>query len=94
MVCLIRGDGDAAAKGLELLVQNLSRLDESNEEDAKGVNTTMGVLENLLEVRAFVLAVAMNSLDSPMYPMAVDRRQQHCWEDGRGARPRLSCCFC
>lgn len=38
-------------KGLELLVQNLSRLDESNEEDAKGVNTTMGVLENLLEVR-------------------------------------------
>ncbi|CAN0242660.1 unnamed protein product, partial [Discosporangium mesarthrocarpum] len=37
-------------QGLELLVQNLSRLDESNEEDAKGVNTTMGVLENLLEV--------------------------------------------
>ncbi|CBJ28776.1 conserved unknown protein [Ectocarpus siliculosus] len=37
--------------GLELLVQNLSRLDESNEEDAKGVNTTMGVLENLLEAR-------------------------------------------
>lgn len=31
-------------------MQNLSRLDESNEEDAKGVNTTMGVLENLLEV--------------------------------------------
>ncbi|CAM9638437.1 unnamed protein product [Ectocarpus fasciculatus] len=38
-------------QGLELLVQNLSRLDESNEEDAKGVNTTMGVLENLLEAR-------------------------------------------
>lgn len=36
-------------QGLELLVQNLSRLDESNDEDAKGVNTTMGVLENLLE---------------------------------------------
>lgn len=40
----------ALLQGLELLVQNLSRLDESNEEDAKGVNTTMGVLENLLEV--------------------------------------------
>eukprot|EP00904_Undaria_pinnatifida_P000363 jgi/Undpi1/10327/HiC_scaffold_28.g12777.m1 len=38
-------------QGLELLVQNLSRLDEANEEDAKGVNTTMGVLENLLEAR-------------------------------------------
>ena len=38
------------AQGLELLVQNLSRLDETYEEDAKGVNTTMGVLENLLEV--------------------------------------------
>lgn len=33
-------------------MQNLSRLDEANEEDAKGVNTTMGVLENLLEVWA------------------------------------------
>lgn len=41
---------DSDEQGLELLVQNLSRLDESNEEDAKGVNTTMGVLENLLEV--------------------------------------------
>lgn len=41
-------------QGLELLVQNLSRLDESNEEDAKGVNTTMGVLENLLEVCVFM----------------------------------------
>ncbi|CAN0444704.1 unnamed protein product [Ascophyllum nodosum] len=38
-------------QGLELLVQNLSRLDETYEEDAKGVNTTMGVLENLLEAR-------------------------------------------
>lgn len=45
-------------KGLELLVQNLSRLDESNEEDAKGVNTTMGVLENLLEVCSFLLSFA------------------------------------
>lgn len=34
-------------------MQNLSRLDESNEEDAKGVNTTMGVLENLLEVHVY-----------------------------------------
>ena len=51
----------ALLQGLELLVQNLSRLDESNEEDAKGVNTTMGVLENLLEVhRCLCVCVRMS----------------------------------
>lgn len=39
-------------------MQNLSRLDESNEEDAKGVNTTMGVLENLLEVGGVFFALS------------------------------------
>jgi beta-catenin-like protein 1 len=38
-------------QGLELLVQNLNRLDESkNEEDAQGVYNTLGVIENLIEV--------------------------------------------
>jgi beta-catenin-like protein 1 len=36
---------------LELIVQNLSRLDESNEEDAAGVHNTLGIIENLIEVR-------------------------------------------
>ncbi|CAM9463938.1 unnamed protein product [Chrysoparadoxa australica] len=38
-------------QGLELLVQNLARLDEAQEEDAKGVYATLGVMEGLLEVR-------------------------------------------
>lgn len=45
---------DALAKdppGLELLVQNLFRLDESNNEDAQGVHDTFAILENILEVR-------------------------------------------
>ena len=37
--------------GLELIVQNLSRLDESNEEDAQGVHSSLGCIENLVEVR-------------------------------------------
>ncbi len=40
------------AQGLELLVQNLARLDESNStEDFDGVHATLSVLENLSEVR-------------------------------------------
>lgn len=49
-------------------MQNLSRLDESNEEDAKGVNTTMGVLENLLEVILEMLILGFSSHCSVMYP--------------------------
>ncbi|KAG5177688.1 Catenin-beta-like protein [Tribonema minus] len=48
-VCVV--DAVVEAHGLALLVQNLSRLDESNEDDARGVYATMGVLENLLEVK-------------------------------------------
>jgi hypothetical protein len=51
-MCIV--DAISNAHGLELLVQNLSRLDESSEEDAKGVNVSLGVLENLLEVRLAV----------------------------------------
>ncbi len=41
-----------AAQGLELIVQNLSRLDERNEEDAQGVQQTLNVIENLVELDA------------------------------------------
>lgn len=41
--------------GLELLVQNFSRLDESSEEDAQGVHYTMQIIENLSEVSSFWL---------------------------------------
>lgn len=39
-------------QGFELLVQNLSRLDESNDEDAQGVHNTMAIFENILEIQA------------------------------------------
>lgn len=37
--------------GLELLVQNLFRLDESNNEDAQGVYNTFAILENIVEIK-------------------------------------------
>ena len=44
---------DELLKGqlLELLVQNLSRMDETNEEDSQGVHDSFSILENLLEIR-------------------------------------------
>lgn len=36
--------------GLELLIANLQRLDETHEEDRQGVFNTLGVIENLSEV--------------------------------------------
>eukprot|EP01041_Mallomonas_annulata_P009997 gene9997-20795_t len=39
--CLV--DALLKGQGLELIIQNLSRLDESNEEDAQGVFNTMGI---------------------------------------------------
>lgn len=44
-------DAFVAGQGLELVVQNLSRLDESSEEDAQGVHHSMSILENLVEIR-------------------------------------------
>ena len=43
---------------LQLLVQNLGRLDEAEEEDAAGVHRTLSILESLLEARP-ALAEAM-----------------------------------
>lgn len=39
-----------AGQGLELIVQNLSRLDENNEEDAQGVHNSLAIIENLVEI--------------------------------------------
>mgnify|MGYP003386555827 FL=1 len=47
-MCVV--DSFLEGQGLELLVQNLTRLDESSEEDAEGVHNTMAVLENLMEI--------------------------------------------
>ena len=52
---------DALAKNqaLELLVQNINRLNEgSSDEDAKGVFNTLGIFENLIEARSEI-AVAL-----------------------------------
>lgn len=55
-ICVV--DALVDAHGLELLVQNLARLDETHEEDARGVSLTLGVIDNLLEVRP-VLGVTL-----------------------------------
>jgi beta-catenin-like protein 1 len=44
-------DALLANQGLELIVQNLSRLDEANDEDAQGVYNSMGIIENLVELK-------------------------------------------
>ncbi|CAM9534144.1 unnamed protein product, partial [Heterosigma akashiwo] len=41
----------AENQGLELLLQNLARLDEASEEDAQGVFNTLQILENLIEIQ-------------------------------------------
>ena len=35
--------------GLELVAQNLSRLDEENDQDAEGVHNSLSIIENVLE---------------------------------------------
>lgn len=37
-------------QGIELIIQNLSRLDESSEEDAQGVQNTLTIIENLVDI--------------------------------------------
>lgn len=43
-------DAFRESQGFELVVQNLSRLDESNEEDAQGVQQSLAIIENLVEI--------------------------------------------
>jgi beta-catenin-like protein 1 len=47
-------------QGLELLVQNLGRLDEEKDDDARGVNTTLSVFENIHEARPSLAAAVAN----------------------------------
>lgn len=42
------------SQGLELVVQNLSRLNESSDEDAQGVQQSLSILENLVELDASI----------------------------------------
>lgn len=44
-------DALLSGQGLELVVQNLGRLDEASEEDAQGVYNTLAIVENLVEIR-------------------------------------------
>lgn len=48
-ICIV--DAILDNQGLELVVQNLSRLDEANEEDAQGVYNSMAILDNLVDLR-------------------------------------------
>jgi beta-catenin-like protein 1 len=41
-------------QGLELIVQNLNRLDEENEEDAQGVQQILSIIESLTDLRPSV----------------------------------------
>jgi beta-catenin-like protein 1 len=40
------------SQGLEIIVQNLTRLDEKNQEDATGVYNTLSIIDNLVELDA------------------------------------------
>jgi beta-catenin-like protein 1 len=54
--------------GLELLVQNLSRLDETNEEDAQGVHYTLQIIENLREVSVLLVLMSRKLRSDPTKP--------------------------
>ena len=79
-------------KGLELLVQNLSRLDESNDEDAQGVNSSMGCIENLVEIRpniAVLLCERTHILKFLLLRLKV--REDMVWCDSRFMTQRMQC---
>lgn len=48
---LVLVDEFVREQGIELIVQNLSRLDETQEEDALGVSRTLTILENIIEAK-------------------------------------------
>jgi len=50
-------DAFLEGQGLELIVQNLSRLDESSDEDAQGIHNTMAIIENLVEIRPSIASL-------------------------------------
>ena len=66
---------------LELLVGNLKRLDESGSEDAAGVYRTMGIVENLSELR-------------PATREAICEKVRHCVRVCVSMCVRASLCVC
>jgi hypothetical protein len=54
-------DALAAANALEQLVERLARLDESVDEEARGVHAALALLEHALEVRGCVCVCVLVS---------------------------------
>lgn len=54
-------------QGLELITQNLLRLDDSNEEDSQGVFNTLSILENLVEIKEDMATVIGTSTNIFQY---------------------------
>eukprot|EP01038_Epipyxis_sp_PR26KG_P004880 gene4880-6837_t len=44
-------------QGSELIVQNISRLDESNDEDAQGINNSLAIIEHMIEIKPEVAVI-------------------------------------
>ena len=53
--CLL--DSFLSSQGLELVIQNLQRLDETNEEDATGVYNSLTIIENLVTVKPAIATI-------------------------------------
>ena len=51
-----------AKNGLELLVQNLARLDEKQVEEKPAVNRTLNIIENLIEIKASIATARTTEL--------------------------------
>jgi beta-catenin-like protein 1 len=83
-ICLV--DSLVENQGLELLVKNLERLDEADEEDAQGVHHTMNIIENLTEVRPAICTQICECSDILKYLLKrlkvkkFDRNKLYCSE--------------
>ncbi len=85
-VLLEAGEGAAKAfrdsllssSGLELLLQNLARLDEGNEGGAKAVHNTLGIVENLVEV--FPAIVDVLCAKTPILRFLIHRLQKRTFD--------------
>jgi beta-catenin-like protein 1 len=83
-MCLV--DSLVENQGLELLVKNLERLDEADEEDAQGVHQTMNIIENLTEARPSICTQICECSDILKYLLKrlkvkkFDRNKLYCSE--------------
>ena len=73
-------------QGIELIVQNLSRLDDSQEEDSLGISHTLSILENIVEAKDSLAEEAGERTDIMSYLLrrlsgqAFDPIKLHCSE--------------